>query len=138
MRLDLTKRADYAIRAMLALGRATDGGHLSVRRVAAEQRIPARFLPLIMRDLVRAGLVEGTTGRAGGYRLARAPSEVSLLDIVEAVEGDSRRRTCILRGGPCGTQSVCDIHAVFAAAQDALLTRLAGVTVADLSRSPTA
>lgn len=134
MRLDLTKRADYAIRAVLALGRATDDEPLSVRRVAEEQRIPTRFLPLIMRDLVRAGLVEGTTGRAGGYRLARAAGDVSLLDIVEAVEGDSRARTCILRGGPCGISTVCDIHAVFVAAQNALLERLSGVTVADLTR----
>ena len=134
MRLDLTKRADYAIRAMLALGRATADERLSVRRVAAEQRIPTRFLPLIMRDLVRAGLVKGAIGRAGGYRLARASGEVSLLDIVEAVEGDSRGRTCILRGGPCATSPVCDIHVVFVAAQDALLERLAGVTVADLTR----
>lgn len=134
MRLDLTKRADYAIRAMLALGRATDGERLSVRRVADDQRIPNRFLPLIMRDLVRAGLVEGTTGRAGGYRLARGADDVTLLDIVEAVEGDSRSRTCILRGGPCSTSTVCDIHAVFVAAQDALRDRLSGVTVADLTR----
>lgn len=132
MRLDLTRRADYAIRAVLALGRATEGEPLSVRRVAAEQRIPARFLPLIMRDLVRVGLIEGTTGRAGGYRLARAAEAVSLLDIVEAVEGDSRRRTCILRGGPCAAGAACDIHAVVVAAQEALLERLASVSVADL------
>lgn len=135
MRLDLTRRADYAVRAVLALGRTTDDGRLSVRRVATEQRIPTQFLPLIMRDLVRAGLVEGTTGRAGGYRLARAPAEVSLLDIVEAVEGDSRRRTCVLRGGPCANSAVCDVHAAFADAQQALLERLARVSVADLVRS---
>ncbi len=134
MRLDLTRRADYAIRTMLALGRATPDERLSVRRVAAEQRIPSRFLPAIMRDLVRAGLVDGVTGRSGGYRLARSASDVSLLDIVEAVEGDSRHRTCILRGGPCGIATACDIHAVFVAAQDALLERLDGVTVADLTR----
>jgi Rrf2 family protein len=135
VRLDLTRRADYAIRAVVALGRATDGGRLSVRHVAAEQRIPARFLALIMRDLVRARVVEGATGRTGGYRLARTPGEISLLDIVEAVEGDSRRGTCIMRGGACATTGTCDIHAVFVSAQEALRERLAGVSVADLDRS---
>jgi Rrf2 family protein len=106
-----------------------------VRQVAAEQRIPARFLPLIMRDLVRAKVVEGTTGRTGGYQLARAAAEISLLDIVEAVEGDSRRGTCIMRGGACATSGTCDVHAVVVSAQQALRERLAGVSLADLNGS---
>jgi Rrf2 family protein len=134
MRLELTKRADYAIRAVLALSRAADGERLSARRIAADQRVPERFLPQVMRDLVRAGMVEGTVGRSGGYRLARPSTEISLLDVVEAVEGDSRRRVCILRGGPCGFAAVCDVHAVFAAAQDDVLGRLRSTTVAGASR----
>jgi Rrf2 family protein len=135
MRLELTKRADYAIRTVLALARAADDQRLSVRRVAADQRVPERFLPQVMRDLVRAGLVDGTVGRAGGYRIAKPPAEISLLDVVEAVEGDSRRRVCILRGGPCALDGVCDVHAVFAAAQDDVLRRLRATTVAAAIRA---
>ena len=134
MRLELTKRADYAIRAVLALSRAADGQRLSVRRIAADERIPERFLPLVMGDLVRAGLVEGTVGRSGGYRLAKPSAEISLLEVVEAVEGDSRRRVCVLRGGPCALAAVCDVHAVFAAAQDDVLGRLRTATIAAASR----
>ena len=129
MRLELTKRADYAIRAVLALSGAADGERLSVRRIATDERVPGRFLPQVMGDLVRAGLVEGTVGRSGGYRLAKPSSEISLLEVVEAVEGDSRRRVCILRGGPCALAGVCDVHAVFAAAQEDVLGRLRGTTV---------
>lgn len=135
MRLELTKRADYAIRTVLALARAADDERLSVRRVAADQRVPERFLPQVMRDLVRAGLVDGTVGRAGGYRIAKPSAEISLLDVVEAVEGDSRRRVCILRGGPCALDGVCDVHAVFAAAQDDVLQRLRATTVAAAIRA---
>ena len=85
---------------------------------------------MVMRDLVRAGIVEGIVGRSGGYRLARPSAEISLLDVVEAVEGDSRRRVCILRGGPCVLDGECDVHAVFAAAQDDVLRRLRATTVA--------
>ncbi len=134
MRLELTKRADYAIRAVLALSRAGDGERLSVRRIAADERIPERFLPLVMGDLVRAGLVEGTVGRTGGYRLAKPSAKISLLEVVEAVEGDSRRRVCVLRGGPCALAAVCDVHAVFAAAQDEVLGRLRTATIAAASR----
>ena len=130
MRQDLTKRADYAIRTVLALARAAPGEPMSVRRVAKEQRIPERFLPQVMGDLVRAGLVDGTVGRSGGYRLAKPALAISLLEVVEAVEGDSRRRVCVLRGGPCALDGVCDVHRVFTAAQDDVLGRLRATSVA--------
>ena len=130
MRLELTKRGDYAIRTVMALAGLNTSARLSVRRVAAEQRVPERFLPQVMRDLVRAGLVEGAVGRNGGYRLAKPASAISLLDIIEAVEGDSRRRVCVLRGGACAVSGICDVHAAFAAAQDDMLDRLRGTTVA--------
>jgi Rrf2 family protein len=130
--MELTKRGDYAVRAMLALARAPEGRLLSVRRIAEEMSIPVRFLPQVMGDLATAGLVAATTGRAGGYRLARPATEVTLLDVVEAAEGDSRRRTCVLRGGPCGLDGHCDVHDVFVAAQDAMLGSLAGARLADL------
>jgi Rrf2 family protein len=117
VRLTLTKRADYAIRAVLALAQAGGGERVSVRRLAADQWIPAAFLPRVMGDLVAARLVEGALGRAGGYRLARPADEVSLLDVVEAVEGDVRRSGCVLRGGPCPLSGVCAVHPVFVAAE---------------------
>jgi Rrf2 family protein len=76
--------------------------------------------------------VEATTGRAGGYRLARPAAEVTLLDVVEAVEGDSRRRTCVLRGGPCGIDGYCDVHDAFFEAQDAMIQALARARLTDL------
>ena len=130
--MELTKRGDYAVRAVLALARAPAGRLLSVRRIAEEMAIPVRFLPQVMSDLVAAGLVQATTGRAGGYSLARPAADVSLLDVVEAVEGDSRRRTCVLRGGPCGLDGYCDVHDAFFAAQDAMLHALARARLADL------
>ena len=134
MRLELTRRGDYAIRAMLALGRATDDGRLSVRAIAGQMAIPVAFLPQVMRDLVAAGLIEGATGRTGGYRLARAAPRITVLEIVEAVEGDSRRSTCVLRGGPCSVDGHCDAHDVFFAAQAAMLDRLRSASLADLVR----
>jgi len=136
MRLELTKRADYAIRAILALARTPAGERRSVRQVAADQGIPPRFLTQVMGDLSRAGLVDATVGRSGGYRLAKPSTAISLLEVVEAVEGDSRRRVCIVRGGPCALIGVCDVHSAFAAAQDDVLRRLGTTTVAE-SIAPT-
>jgi Rrf2 family protein len=132
MRLALTRRGDYAVRAMLALGRA-GGARLSTPVMAASMNIPIRFLPQVMGDLARAGLVRSKAGRQGGYELARPPDEISLLTIIEAVEGDTRRRTCILRGGPCQRDGVCEVHRVFGSAQDALLGQLAAVSLGSLA-----
>lgn len=132
MRLELSKRADYAIRTVVALAAADPGARLSVRRIAASQDIPVRFLAKVMADLVAAAIVEGLTGRSGGYRLARAGSAISLLQVIEAVEGDSRRRGCVLRRGPCQVTATCDVHAVFAAGQDDLLERFRTTSIASL------
>ncbi len=132
MRLELTRRGDYAVRAMLALTRRGGNGPMSTRRIAEGMGIPERFLPQVMGDLVRAALVEATPGRNGGYTLARPADQITILDVVEAVEGDSRRRTCVLRGGPCGVDGYCDVHDVFFSAQDAMLRALGGATLAGL------
>jgi Rrf2 family protein len=132
MRLELTKRADYAIRAVVALAATAPGERLSVRRIAADRAIPVRFLPQVMADLVAASIVEAVPGRTGGYRLARPAEAISLLEVIESVEGDSRRRVCILRGGACAVGGVCDVHHVFAAAQDALISELGGATIASV------
>ena len=132
MRLDLTKRGDYAIRAMLALAHAPEGRLLSVRRIAGDMAIPRQFLPQVMLDLGRAGLVDAVAGRSGGYRLSRPAADITLLDVVEAAEGDSRRRTCILRGGPCSLDGICDVHDAFFSAQGAMLAALGQSTLAEL------
>ena len=128
MRLDLTKRSDYAIRAMLALAR-TGEGLLSSRKIAQEMHIPPRFLPQIMGDLTRAGLVDAHPGRAGGYRLARGADSVNLLTVIEAVEGDPHRQICVMRGTPCGADGECGVHDVFYAAESAILEKLSGATL---------
>ena len=128
MRLDLTKRSDYAIRAMLALTKVGEG-LLSSRKIAEEMKIPPRFLPQIMGDLTRAGLVDAHPGRAGGYKLAQPASSVTLLRVIEAVEGDPHRQICVMRGTACGEDGECGVHDVFFAAEGAILEKLSGATL---------
>ena len=134
MRLELTRRADYAIRTSICLAREGRERLVPAPDIARRMEVPRRFQPQIMQDLVQAGLVEATPGRGGGYRLTRAPAEVSLLEVIEAVEGDIRRRTCVLRADACASTQPCGVHDLFASAQDALLERLAQATVQDAAR----
>ncbi len=142
MRLDLTKRSDYAIRAMLALTMAPDG-LLSSRKIAEEMKIPPRFLPQIMGDLTRAGLVDAHPGRSGGYELAQPADSVTLLRVIEAIEGDPHRQICVMRGTTCGVDGECGVHDVFYAAEGALIEKLRSATLqsiidAYLAKQPTA
>jgi Rrf2 family iron-sulfur cluster assembly transcriptional regulator len=132
MRLELTRRGDYAVRAMLALADAPDGTWLSVARISAAMGIPARFLPRVMAELVRVGLIEGRLGRTGGYRLARPAAAITLLDVIDAVEHDDGTRTCVLRGGPCGLDGRCAVHEVFTEARGAMLDRLGTKSLAEI------
>mgnify|MGYP001818496884 FL=1 len=130
--MELTHRGSYAIRAVLTLARAEDGEVVPARRIAKEMDIPVRFLPQVLGDLSRAGIVEARLGRAGGYRLSRPASNVSLLAVIEASEGDARRQTCVITGKDCGKGELCEVHDVFSEAQDAILARLDDVSVAEV------
>jgi Rrf2 family protein len=81
----LTAKADYACRAMVELATATAA--TKGERLSAAQGIPLKFLENILLDLKHAGLVESQRGNEGGYRLARQPSQISLADIIRAVDG---------------------------------------------------
>jgi Rrf2 family protein len=134
VRIELTFRGDYAVRAALAITLLDDGRPVSARRIAERMAIPVRFLPHVLTDLVRAGLVVGTPGRHGGYRLAAPASEIDLLRVVDAVEDRGDPPRCVLRGGPCRYDGTCAVHDVFFAATTAMRRELAAATLADLAR----
>jgi Rrf2 family transcriptional regulator, iron-sulfur cluster assembly transcription factor len=135
MRLELTRRGDYAVRAMLALSAPNVDPWLSASRISGAMAIPERFLPRVLRDLARAGLVEARTGRTGGYRLARASRAITLFDVIAAVEPEDGARRCILRGIPCATDGRCAVHEPFDQARTAMQGRLAATTLADLAQT---
>jgi len=133
MRIELGRKGDYAVRATLSIARWQHAGRRKAREVAAEMDIPARYLPQILAELVRAGLLRATAGPDGGYTLARPAAETSLLEVVEAAEGPLRTDVCVLRGGPCDWDAVCPLHVIWSDAERALRDRLEAATFADLA-----
>src|SRR2546421_8725772 len=83
----VSAKVDYAVRAGAELAAAADGGPVKGERIAQSQQIPLKFLENILLDLKHAGLVQSQRGAEGGYWLARAPDEISLADLIRAVEG---------------------------------------------------
>lgn len=84
--MHLSARADYALRAAIELA-ASEGGHVTSEQLARAQQIPAKFLEAILTQLRRAGLVRSQRGPEGGFWLARAADEISLADIIRAIDG---------------------------------------------------
>jgi Rrf2 family protein len=133
MRLQLNKRTDYAIRACLYLASESRNGLVSGRRIAEHMEIPERFLPRVLSDLTHAGIVEAQIGRSGGYRLQEAPERISILQLIETIEGASRSDVCVLRQRGCDARQPCAFHPVWDAAQTAFISALTTATLADLT-----
>jgi Rrf2 family protein len=83
----VSAKVDYAVRAAVELAAAASGGPVKGEAIASAQGIPAKFLENILLDLKHAGLVQSQRGTEGGYWLARAPDEISLAEVIRAVEG---------------------------------------------------
>ena len=83
----ISAKADYAVRAVLELAAVPPGASLSAREIAAAQEIPQNFLENILTELRRAGIVRSRRGADGGYQLARPAADVTVADVLRAVEG---------------------------------------------------
>lgn len=133
--MTLSRRGDYVMRAAISLARAFEAGvPRKIREVVADTGVPQSFASQILADLVRAGLATSRAGRSGGYRLARPPTEVSVLEVVEAAEGPLRSSRCALGEGPCRWDAVCPLHETWTEATTALRDLLARTDLAALAR----
>ncbi|WP_031386366.1 RrF2 family transcriptional regulator [Desulfonatronum thiodismutans] len=116
----LTKAGEYAVRCMIYLTTAGTGSVVARRDISEAMDIPGPFLAKIAQELARAGLIQIVQGARGGYRLLRAPEEVTLLDVVEAVEGEIFLNECIFRPNGCGRSDFCGVHQVWQKARAGL------------------
>ncbi|TCJ18340.1 Rrf2 family transcriptional regulator [Rubrobacter taiwanensis] len=113
--LRLTQKSKYAARALVELALSEDDCPLGVSEVARRQHIPERFLEQIFGELRRAGILESRRGAHGGYRFATPTEEITVLDIVELLDGEVRPArcsaggTCYIKDAPlCATSRVWD------------------------------
>lgn len=132
MKLVPTRRTDYAIRALLFLAQNSEGRSKALE-IAEAMDIPKGFLHQVLQELQRARLVVSQPSRHGGYALARPPEQISLLEIVESMEGPLDAGECALQGGPCHWEEVCALHWVWSSAREALAERLGQATLAQIA-----
>lgn len=137
MRLSLTKRGEYAVRMALHLA-TMPRQRVTAGDLGAACGIPMGNVPTIVNLLSRAGVLDCTPGRGGGCALGRPPGDISVLEVIEAVEG-SLGTVCVLDAQHCGvTGQECALHAAWASGREAALAALGDLTLAEACRSGSA
>lgn len=135
MNLSLSKKADYVLKAGIALARSYNSdSYLKLREIAAEMAIPRSYTPQILDSLIQAGLAQSRAGKTGGYKLNRSPNDISVLEVVEAGEGSLKPNTCALSDGPCRWERVCPLHEIMSEAVREFRETLAAESLADLAK----
>jgi Rrf2 family protein len=134
MPVTLGKHGEYAVRAAIDLARHWDGRPRKAREIATSMDIPLGFLKRILAKMVSQGLLDSMAGPNGGYRLARPPETITLLDIIEPNEHLLSPKKCILRGGPCDWSDFCPIHDTWCLAQKAFADSLDTANLDQLAR----
>jgi Rrf2 family protein len=129
--MQITRQADYAVRAVLHLSRTGDA-RTATSTIAEEQRIPPSFLAKIVSQLSIAGLLHTSRGARGGVTLARAPKEITLLEVIEAIDGPIQLNECVGDAGACSFDTNCPLRPVWCDAQEELVSRLKGTNFADM------
>jgi Rrf2 family protein len=130
--MELSRAADYAVRAVLDVAAFSQPSVTGTSDIARRQRIPAAMLAKIIPQLARAGLLRSRRGAGGGVFLSRSPQEVSLLEVIEAMEGSIVLNCCVRDPGSCPLSRGCAVHEVWIEAQTQLRAHLGGVSIADL------
>jgi Rrf2 family protein len=116
----ISKKVDYGLRAMVRLAQNPPGSRMSFRDIAACERIPDEYLAKILRSLVVAELLQSSRGARGGYRLAMPPGKISVLEIIEALDGPVALNQCQTLDG-CPESPTCTLNTVFDRAQMAMV-----------------
>lgn len=124
--MQITRQADYAIRAVLYLSKMGNGQRASTSQIAQEQHIPPSFLAKIVSQLSVAGLLQTSRGARGGVSLARAPKDITLLEVIEAIDGPILLNECVADEANCTFTEDCPLRPVWCDAQAELVARLEG------------
>ena len=133
--MQLTRSADRGVRVMTHVATLGPGGRVNALELADATGTPVAFLGKILQRLVAARLIVSHRGCDGGFELARPARDISLLDVVTALEGRLCLNACLPGGAGCDRSPWCAVHLVWAEAQAALARVLASASIENLARA---
>ena len=119
---------------MAHLAECEDDSSHNARKLAEETQLPAPVVSKILKSLTRAGLLISQRGSKGGYSLARTPGEISVVEMITALEGPVGITECTMRPGACAQESSCQVRDPWQRINDAVRAALERITLADLAK----
>ena len=129
--MHLTKESEYALLGLAMLAAKGPKEETSLAAIAESQRVPRDFLAKIFQKMARHGLLASGRGRGGGYALARPPADISMRDVLDAVEGPAKLNECFFWGEHCADDDPCPLHEWMKEVRPAILSVLEEVTLED-------
>ena len=139
--LRLSKKADYALIAMKHLALRIDRRSeesASAREIAELYDIPIELMAKVLQRLVRGGLLASHQGTRGGYQLARTPSQISVADVIQAIDGPVTVTACSTEEGQCEQFAKCNVRDPLWRVRERILSALGECTIAELAADPPA
>lgn len=131
--MQITRATDYAVRVMVHLAADAEGRKTQLSELAAAVGVRENFLSKILQRLVHQGLVSSHRGTGGGFCLKVAPGKLTLLQVIEAMEGPTQLNVCLGDGPTCERRTWCGVHPVWQKAQTSLAQVLSSVSIAQLA-----
>jgi Rrf2 family protein len=133
----LTRKAKYAIRALIYLANVKDQGPVLIATLAREESIPKKFLERILLEMKTRGILQSQKGKGGGYYLSIDPAEVSMGEVVRLMDGPLAPVSCVSQTAyapckECKDEATCGIRSVMKEVRDAIADVLDGTTLADV------
>lgn len=128
----MSVEGDYGLRAIIYLACQQDGKITFVNEIARDQLIPVNFLFKILRKMVKAGIVKSYRGPHGGYILAKDPSEITFLEVIEAIDGPLLVNRCLSIETQCMLERSCKMLNAWQRIQVHMKSELSSLTIADL------
>ena len=134
--LRLSKKADYALIAMKHLAVRGERSSSSAREIAELYDIPIELMAKVLQRLVRSGLLASQQGTRGGYQLGRVPAQISVADVIQAIEGPVTVTACSTEEGQCEQYSKCNVRGPLWRVRERILSALGECTIAELAADP--
>jgi len=131
--LRISKLTDYGIVLLVHFAREEDGASLNAREMASAAGLPLPVVSKMLKSLAGAELLHSQRGSRGGYQLARKPSEVSVAEVIEALEGPIALMNCVAGPGHCDQESLCGLRTPWQRINRVVQQTLRAVTLAELA-----
>ncbi len=133
MSLIFSRQCEYAIQGVLYLALKPNGEMTSIKELASRLGIPYHFLAKILQSLTRKGLLASQKGPAGGFSLGKEAGEMTLFQVVEAIDGQGFNQTCVLGFKECSSRHPCSVHDHWAGIRDSIVQMLMKKSIAAMA-----